>query len=241
MLSGDSGQFYRRRLPHWQPDAATVFVTYRLANSLPEGVLAALREEQARLVKQPPRRGETEEQRTLRLSRQSFALVDKALATATDGVAWLAEPRVASLVQRNLWHWDGKRYRLHRYVIMPNHVHILIEPLPIVAQAVSLQDPTPLAALEGKQADSLRYVPLRKILQSLKGYTARHANKLLRRTGPFWQRESYDHWVRDQREYARIVNYIDSNPVNAGLCKLPEQWPWSSTAGNDPSASLQPS
>jgi len=239
MLSGDSGQFYRRRLPHWQPDAATVFVTYRLANSLPEGVLAALREEQARVVKQLPRRGETEELRAVRLSRQSFVLMDKALATATDGVRWLADYRVASLVQTNLWHWDGKRYTLHRYVIMPNHVHILIEPLPIVAQAVSLQDRTPLTGVEGKQADSLRYVPLRTILQGLKGYTARHANKVLGRTGPFWQRESYDHWVRDQREYARIVDYIDTNPVNAGLCKLPEQWPWSSAAGNAPGGRLQ--
>jgi hypothetical protein len=66
------------------------------------------------------------------------------------------------------------------------------------------------------------------LLQSLKGFTARQANRMLGRTGePFWQAESYDHWVPDQEEYTRIARYIENNPVSAGLVARPEDYPWS--------------
>jgi REP element-mobilizing transposase RayT len=72
-------------------------------------------------------------------------------------------------------------------------------------------------------------VPPSRLLQSLKGYTAREANRLLGRTGePFWQRESYDHWVGDEREWHRISAYIENNPVRAGLVSRPEDYGWSS-------------
>ena len=67
-----------------------------------------------------------------------------------------------------------------------------------------------------------------RLLKSLKGHTAREANRLLGRTGePFWQRESYDHCVRDSAEFARIVAYIENNPVKAGLVQRAEEYPWS--------------
>jgi len=67
------------------------------------------------------------------------------------------------------------------------------------------------------------------LLKSLKGATAREANRLLGRTGePFWQKESYDHWVRNQAEFSRIRAYIENNPVKAGLVRTPEDYPWSS-------------
>ena len=81
---------------------------------------------------------------------------------------------------------------------MPNHVHMLVDPL-----------------------DSIP-----RVMQSLKGC---QANKILNRTGqPFWQKESYDHWVRDARELANIARYIENNPVKAGFVRTPEDWPWSS-------------
>jgi Transposase IS200 like len=68
-----------------------------------------------------------------------------------------------------------------------------------------------------------------KLLQALKGCTAREANKLLGRTGEqFWRRESYDHWVRDENEWNRIAKYIEQNPVKAGLVTKMEDYPWSS-------------
>ena len=78
----------------------------------------------------------------------------------------------------------------------------------------------------------LPLVPPAKLLQSIKGFSARAANKLLGRTGePFWENESYDHWVRDGAEFARIVRYIENNPVRAGLASRPEEYRWSSAYG----------
>ena len=94
-------------------------------------------------------------------------------------------------------------YNLEAYVVMANHVHLLVVP----------------------------YISPTRFLQSLKSYTARQANKLLGRTGePFWQRESYDHWVRDEAERRRIISYIENNPVKAGLVNSPRKYPWSSAA-----------
>lgn len=71
--------------------------------------------------------------------------------------------------------------------------------------------------------------PLSSIMHSLKSYTASQANRILDRTGRFWQHESYDHWVRDLDELERIADYIRLNPVRAGLCALPTDWTFSST------------
>ena len=84
---------------------------------------------------------------------------------------------------------------------MANHVHVLVTP----------------------------HVDLSTMMHSLKGFSAREANRLLGRTGePFWQGESYDHWVRDQREFDRVGRYIENNPVSAGLVLKPEDYRWSS-------------
>ena len=92
-------------------------------------------------------------------------------------------------------------YELGAFVVMANHVHVLLLP---------------------------RIAPSR-LLQSLKGFTAREANRMLGRTGePFWQAESYDHWVRDEEEYGRIARYIENNPVKAGLVARAEDYLWSS-------------
>ena len=96
-------------------------------------------------------------------------------------------------------------YELGAWVIMANHVHVLLRP-----------DVLPS-----------------RLLQSLKGFTAREANRALGRTGePFWQAESYDHWVRDDRELARITAYIESNPVKAQLAARAEEYPWSSASAS---------
>jgi REP element-mobilizing transposase RayT len=97
-------------------------------------------------------------------------------------------------------------YVWHAYVGMPNHVHLLITP------AVSLP----------------------RITKSLKGITARRANSMLRLTGkPFWQQESYDHLVRNQQEFERIRNYIEANPVRAGLASCASEYRWSSAGKGD--------
>lgn len=134
---------------------------------------------------------------------QAFVAMDRILDRRADGPLWLRDPRVASLVTNTLCAGDHERrfYALRAWVIMPNHVHALILP------------------------DK----PLQEITRWIKGSTACAANRLLARTGqPFWQDESFDHWVRDQWEYDRIVRYIEWNPVSAGLIESPELWEWSS-------------
>jgi len=122
---------------------------------------------------------------------------------------FLRQDAVASLVANSL-HRGAElgHYDLGSFVIMANHVHALLLPK----------------------------VPASQLMKSLKGFTAREANKVLARTGtPFWQKESYDHWVRDEVEWHRIACYIENNPVKAGIVSSAEAYRWSSAFGGDTS------
>ena len=118
---------------------------------------------------------------------------------------WLRQAPLARLIADSLHHRDEKVYDLLAYCIMPNHIHIVFGPLP--------------------DADD-HYPSVTTIMQSLKAYTARQANKLLDRQGQFWQRESYDHWVRNSDELRRAVRYVIDNPVKAKLVDHWQDWPW---------------
>lgn len=133
----------------------------------------------------------------------AFAAQDRALARSP-GHRWLSDTRVARQVVEVIRAGASRNlYELQAWVVMPNHVHLLILP----------------------------HVPMPQVTHWIKGSTAREANQLLGRTGkPFWQHESYDHWVRNEREFQRIVAYIEENPVSAGLAATPDGWPWSSAA-----------
>ena len=129
--------------------------------------------------------------------------IDRCLDRAVNGPLYLRQPAIARIVVDSLHRGTHLgHYDRGAFVVMANHVHALL--LPKV-------DPS-------------------RLLQSMKGFTAREANRILGRTGePFWQAESYDHWVRDEREYPRIVAYIENNPVKAGLVQRPEDYYfWSS-------------
>ncbi len=117
---------------------------------------------------------------------------------------WLANAVIAAQVQENLLYFDGDRYRLHAWVVMPNHVHVLITPSPRASMA--------------------------RIVHGWKTYTARRANQALGRAGRFWQPDYFDRYVRDARHFLAVVRYIEANPVRAGLCRRTEDWPWSSAA-----------
>ena len=129
--------------------------------------------------------------------------VDRELAKAQTGPTWLKDDRVAQCMVETLLFGEESLhlYDLHAWVLMANHVHILIEP----------------------------NAELPQITRRIKTFSAKRANEILGRTGErFWQDESYDRWVRSQKEFGKIVQYIEFNPIAAGLVQRPEDWPWSS-------------
>ncbi len=138
-------------------------------------------------------------------SGKAFVWTDRYLDAGKAGPLYLKQPKIATVVRDSILYCGDKLgyYDLEAWVLMANHVHLLAWPK---------ASPT-------------------KFMRTLKGYTAREANKILHRTGePFWQKESYDHWVRSPEELTRIARYIENNPVTAGLVQHPEHYPWSSAA-----------
>jgi valyl-tRNA synthetase len=178
----------RRNLPHWQQQGKTYFVTFRLADSLPQEKLAQLEEERAKWIEHNPEPW-SEDQRRQYYDRFS-ARLDEWL-DAGSGSCVLADERVAQILADALRHFDGQRYELGGWVVMPNHVHVLVTP-------------------SGEHS-------LGEILHSWKSFTAKKINELLGQTGQLWQRESYDHIVRNQESLRAVTLYIDENPAKAGI------------------------
>jgi REP element-mobilizing transposase RayT len=177
--------FYRRKLPHWQPEGVAIFLTWRLYGSLP--LSRSLDHISVR-------------------SGAEFVALDRQLDRAGHGPSWLKDPALATLVVNTL-HFAEREldlYRLRTWVVMSNHVHVVVFPR----------------------------APLARITKAVKGFTARQANRMLKRTGqPFWQHESFDRWLRDAHELEKTVRYVEANPVSAGLVSKPSDWPWSSAVG----------
>ena len=207
-------EFYRRHLPHWQPQGAVFFVTFRLKNSLPYEIIETLREERERaevaihslLKSGRAHQNALDEQRY-------FDKWEEYLDKAEFGPRWLSQPEIADVVKEALHYRDGKVFDLHAFCIMSNHVHVVFEPL----------------RKSGWQPDlrtSDTDLPLHKIMQSLKRHTVRHSNIILKRDGAFWQDESYDRVIRDHEEYIRTVIYVLENPVKAGLVSRWDEWQW---------------
>ena len=210
--------FFRRNLPHWYPLGVPFFLTYRLAGTLPRNVFSELEKERQRLQALPREDKYSEQEWQTRIEKQLFALWDEHLDRDLK-IQWLADPRIAEIVRENLYHHAGTKYALWAYVIMPNHVHVLLKPDEVWERRFEVDDSNRAQYEKG---------PLSAILHSLRSYTANKANKVLGRTGKFWQDEAFDHWVRDNAEFERIVYYIENNPVKAGLMEHPEYWHFSS-------------
>ena len=167
------------------------------------------------------------------LQRRFFLKYDR-LLDAGRGSCWLADVQVAAVLRDNLYHHNGSKYQLLAYCVMPNHVHVLLQPFdrttPAASSSVGQAASLPYGFHHPSDETPDRGGPLASIMHSLKSYTANKANLLSKRQGEFWQHESYDHWVRDADELERITAYIASNPVRAGLCARPIDWQFSSAA-----------
>jgi len=216
-LGISKGWYSRGYLPHRDHPGLLQSITYRLADSLPADAVARV-EEELRLVG-PQRR---DAQRRKRL---------EAWLDAGHGCCVLRDPRAAPLIVNNWRRFAGERYDLIAWVVMPNHAHVLVR------------------MYEGSA--------LGKIVQSWKSYTARRIRPLMveergragarrsqpgragarrsqaggagaRRSQAVWMREYWDRFIRNERHFAVVVDYIHKNPVKAGLAARPEDWQWSS-------------
>jgi len=180
-------------LPHWTRAGAIYAITMRLADSMPQTALDAWRAESEQLEKQL-QHPQPNDQRALRAATLRD-LLDKYLDLGY-GDCLLRNDKVASICLNALMFFNEDRYRLVAYCLMPNHAHLVIQPL-------------------GKNA-------LSDILHSIKSYSARKANELIEQSGSFWQSESYDHLIRDEKDLRNQIEYAWSNPDRAGL----ENWQW---------------
>ena len=183
----------RGYLPHFESSAATQHVTFHLADSVPRSALERLESE----LKELPA-GKRDVERRKRVE----AWIDAGLGSCA-----LREPGIADMVQGSLLNFDAERYRLLAWVVMPNHVHSLFQPI--------------------------NGWTLAKIVASWKKFTARRICDARRKSGeecgePVWHREYWDRFIRDRRHFEQSVQYIHLNPVNAGLADAAEKWRWSS-------------
>lgn len=180
---------YYRLLPHWRQAGATYFVTFRLADSLPKNERNELesikREWHARHPH--PTKAELQE-----FTSTTMLRIDSWLDQGC-GECVLKSQAVVDILVEAFHHFDAKHYSLGAFVIMPNHVHMLVRPFDDDEHA------------------------LERVLQSRKRHTATRINELLGKTGTLWQEESFDRIVRDEEHLYRCLQYIGDNPRRAGL------------------------
>jgi putative transposase len=202
-------RIYQRNLPHWRQEGVTYFVTFRLGDSIPEAVRARWEEEKAlwlkaRAITYDGERGRWQEA-FARLSateqfrfRQHFNRQVESCLDHGLGECHLRAQECLDIVRAKIFADDGKRYHLGDLIIMPNHVHLLLTPVP------------------GEE--------LEMILKRMKGGSAAEYNRLLHRSGTFWQAESYDHIVRSLEQLQAFRKYIRENPMKAGITVASAAW-----------------
>jgi len=140
----------------------------------------------------------------LRAEDDAVALLDREL-DAGFGACWLRNPEIADMVQEAVLHFDADRYRLLAWCIMPNHVHVVVE--------------------------VLEHHSLSAIVKSCKSFTSRRANAHLGRAGPFWEADYFDRYMRNEKHLLQTIEYVEHNPVKAGLVDAPSASRWSSAYG----------
>lgn len=216
-MQNTNGAFRRRNLPHWDVEGKPVFITACLQGSLPSKGLAQIKRYRQNLnSKNCPANlapGEWE----ITKHKLVFKFMD-ALLDNYSVVSHLRNERLADLVQNSILHFTGERYYLYAHVIMPSHYHWLFLPRPDWAQELN----------ERQLEKSRKSTPREVISHSLQSYTSNQCNRMLGVTGTFWQNETFDHFVRDEAEFFRIIHYIEQNPVVAGLATSAEHYKWSS-------------
>jgi len=177
-----------RNLPHWKQIGVTYALTFRLADSLPQTLIKQWQEEREPWLKHHPKPWDekTKHEYDERFPERRDRWLDDG-----HGSCLLRDRHTAEIVAKTIRHFDGERYFVDSFVVMPNHVHVLVQP---------------------KAQHNLS-----EILHSWKSFSAKEINHALKRKGPVWMDENYDHIVRDYSELCRQREYIRNNPVKAKL------------------------
>lgn len=199
-------EFYYSKLPHIQPLGGTFFITTRLAGSIPQIEKVNLIEEYELRKRQTKAALDNPEFELDKLERIFFAKYEAIVDKAEKGPMWLADAGIAEVVANAFHFWDQAKYDLIAYTIMSNHIHLVLT----------------LNETNHKQP----IIVLDRVMQSIKGFTALTCNRLLNRSGAFWEHGSFDRMPRDRSELHRIVQYTLQNPVKAGLCQRWQDWRW---------------
>jgi type I restriction enzyme R subunit len=188
-LDGESEiDIHNNHLPHWQQGDVWVFVTWRMKDSLPKWKIARWNEEREiwRRFHPPPWDEKTAIEYSQRFPNRMERWLDRG-----EGECFLGSPKISSIMAETLMCFDGTRYQLAAFVVMPNHVHVLFRPVG-------------------------EYV-LSEIVGSWKGFSAKRINANLRRTGSLWQADYWDRLIRSSRHFIGCLKYIRANPTKANL------------------------
>jgi REP element-mobilizing transposase RayT len=175
----DFKEYFRRNLPHYQQNERIYFVTTRLYFKFPDELCKLIFD--------------------YHTHRKEFLDYDLYLAKI-DSPQWLAQNNVSKIVNDTLKYHENLKYILYAYCIMPNHLHILLQPM------------------KGNSLSS--------IMHSIKSYTAHKMKGIINCGEHFWQNENYDHTIRNTDDFENTLNYIIENPVKAGLVENWEDWKW---------------
>ena len=223
-------QFAKRHRPHIHPPGAILFVTYRLAGSIPQSTVREYRAKKEWLDDQLVHAKEVAFnegapevsawlERVETFNRNWFLKFEEILHKAKVGPMWMQDERVAAKVAESLRRLDGKAYRLDAYSIMSNHVHTVFKPFLSETSLKEKKDQS------GHPVFISAFPSLALIMQSLKGSSARESNLVLSRTGQFWEHENFDHVIR-RGKFDKAIRYVLNNPVKAGLVEHWRDWRW---------------
>jgi type I restriction enzyme R subunit len=200
------GRIRRRHLPHWDVDGAPYFVTSCLAESIPASGMREINQYRLELARRRKPEGLASAEWDRRKHKLLFARIDEIL-DYRPAVRHFERSEMATIVRDSINHFDGVRYQSIAWSVMPSHFHWLFQPLPEWSNSLP----------KGRS-------PREVIMHSVKSFSANQCNKITQAHGQFWQDESYDHWIRDEEEMGRVIDYIEFNPVKAGLSESPEEF-----------------
>jgi REP element-mobilizing transposase RayT len=188
----NKGWHSRGYLPHFDSPAEMQSITFRLYDAVPMHLIQQWKRELAWHQNLPP------------ADPKVAALIERIAIyeDAGHGACFLHDARIAEMVENALLHFDGKRYRMLAWCVMPNHVHNLIE--------------------------TIAGFPLGEVVHSWKSFTAKQANRILGRSGVFWMEDYFDRFIRDEDHLHDTIHYIEQNPVKAGLVANAADWKYSS-------------